>query len=111
MSRASNILTNFAKYVIMYGMTDKQKKTATVITVAAVILLLIALVALVYNLISLGTLSARRAELEARQAELQQIINENEEEIAYRGSWEYIEKYARDHLNMKYEDEEVYEPS
>ncbi len=92
-------------------MTEKQKKITAIITVTAIVLLLISVVALVYNLISLGVLEARKAELEARSAELQAFIEDNENEIEYKSTSDYIEKYARDYLNMKYEDEEVYEAS
>lgn len=92
-------------------MTDKQKKITAIITVTGVCLLLISVIALIYNIVSLATLSARRAELEARSEQLQAVIDGNVSEIEYRSTREYIEKYARDYLNMKYEDEEVYEPS
>lgn len=92
-------------------MTDKQKKITAIITVTGVCLLLICAIALIYNIVSLATLSAKKAELEERSAQLQAVIDGNADEIEYRGTREYIEKYARDYLNMKYEDEEVYEPS
>lgn len=91
-------------------MTEKQKKIAMIVTITGVVLLLITLIALVYNLISIGVMSSERARLEAESANLQAVIAGNEEEIEYRDTWEYIEKYARDYLNMKFEDEEVYQP-
>lgn len=92
-------------------MTEKQKKITALITVTGVCLLLISLIALIYNIVSLATLSSKRAALEERSAYLQSVIEGNVDEIEYRSTREYIEKYARDYLNMKYEDEEVYEPS
>lgn len=95
---------------LMEKMTVKQRKIAVICTVTGVILLLFALIALVYNLVSIGTLSSRRSELEAQSEQLSAAIEENENEFEYMQSSEYIEKYAREHLNMKYEDEEVYVP-
>lgn len=94
----------------MEKMTAKQRKITVICTVTGVIVLLIALIALIYNLVSIGTLSSRRGELEARSEQLAAAIANNEEEFEYMQSNEYIEKYAREHLNMKYEDEEVYVP-
>ncbi len=92
-------------------MTEKQKKITAICTIAGILLLLVSVVALIYNLVSLGMVNARRAELEQRSAELQALIESNDDEIAYRSTAEFIEKYAREYLNMKYEDEEVYQPS
>lgn len=90
-------------------MTKKQRQITTICTATGILLLLIAVIALVYNLISLAVLNGRRAELEQKSAELQRIIDGNEVEIEYRNTAEYIEKYAREYLNMKYEDEGVWE--
>lgn len=94
----------------MEKMTAKQRKIAVICTVTGVAVLLVALIALIYNLVSIGTLSSRRSELEAQSEQLAAAIEANENEFEYMQSSEYIEKYAREHLNMKYEDEEVYVP-
>ena len=94
----------------MEKMTAKQRKIAVICTVTGVVVLLVALIALIHNLVSIGTLSSRRSELEAQSEQLAAAIEANENEFEYMQSSEYIEKYAREHLNMKYEDEEVYVP-
>lgn len=90
-------------------MTDKQKKITTIITVSGVLVLLIAVISLIINIAMLVGLSTKQAELEKKSVELAEVIENNDEEINYRASADYIEKYARDYLNMKYADEEVYE--
>lgn len=88
---------------------ERLRNILLVTTVAAVIIMVLAVVALCYNIISITQLSEKKASLERESARLTKIIEENEDEIEYRQSSEFIESYARDYLGMKYEDEEVYE--
>ena len=92
-------------------MTDKQKKIARICTVTGVILVFIALVALIVNIITLSVKSAQKADLERRSAELQEQIDNLQDDLEYRNTKEFVERYARDHFNMIYPDEVVYEPT
>ncbi len=89
-------------------MTEKQRRIAIVCTVTGVLLLLIAVFALIYNLVSIGRLSARRAELESRSAELSAAIAEGEDRLGYMETEEFFERYAREYLGYVYEGEEIY---
>ena len=68
----------------------------------------IAVFALIYNLVSIGRLSARRAELESRSAELSAAIAEGEDRLGYMETEEFFERYAREYLGYVYEGEEIY---
>lgn len=93
-------------------MTEKQRKIAILVTVTCVFLLIIAVVALVWNIVSIGTLSARRAELKRQSEELTTAIEEGEERLEYMTSdetrLEFFERYAREYLGYVYDDEEVF---
>lgn len=92
-------------------MTEKQKRIAKLFTVVGVILMLIAIVALVWNIVTLAVRNSHKSRLEETSRQLQAVIDGNEEDIDYKSSKEFVEKYARDYLNMKYPDETVYAPS
>lgn len=90
-------------------MNEKQQKIAKLFTVMGIILMFIAVVALIYNIISLAVLNGRKASMERYSQELQAQIDDKSEEIDYKSSKDYVERFARDYLNMKYKDEGVYE--
>ncbi len=91
------------------GMDEKQKRIAKLTTIVSVILIFIALVALIYNIIALTVDNGRKADLERQSAALQEQIDNLDDEIEYRNTKDFVERYARDRLNMKYPDEEIYE--
>lgn len=90
-------------------MTEKQQKIAKLFTVVGVVLMLIAVIALIYNIVTLAVLNGRKSSMEKYSQELQTQIENSGEEINYKSSKDFVEKYARDYLNMKYKDEGVYE--
>ncbi len=88
---------------------ERTRNILLVSTAAAVIILILALIALMYNIVSIANLSARQDMLEEKSAKLAEIIENNEDELEYRQTSEFIESYAREYLGMKYDGEEVYE--
>lgn len=84
-----------------------KQSTLRIVTAAAVIFLALLLVALVINVVKLSTANARKAELSALKAQLDQSIEEADGKIDYFGSDEYVSRYAREYLDMKDADEEV----
>ena len=70
------------------------------LTVCGIVLAVIVVIALVYNIVTLANLNARKAEIERNMDDLRQVVVENQEMIEYRGSDDYIRRYARDYLNM-----------
>ena len=94
------------------AMTEKQKKIAVICTVTGVALLIIAVIALICNIVSIVGLSSRKAELERRSAELQEMIETKEDLYEYiRDNEEFFERYAREYLGYVYDGETVYDPS
>lgn len=93
-------------------MTEKQRKIAILCTVTGVLLLLIAVIALICNIVSISTLSARRAELERTSEELAAAIEEGEDRLEYMTDdatrLEFFERYAREYLGYVYDGEESY---
>ena len=81
-------------------MTERQKNMAKMLTVSGIVLAVIIIVALVYNIVSLVNLNIRKAEVDANVMHLEAVVEGNEAMIDYRGSDDYIERYARDYLNM-----------
>ena len=65
-----------------------------------VVLALLFLVALIYNAAALGTKNRRIRKLEQEIADFDHRIENNYDELEYRKTPEYIEKFARDHLDM-----------
>lgn len=88
-------------------MTSNEKKTRinTVIVVSCVIFAVLMITALIINLVRLGSLRARERELAELIAQADAAITNNEAELSYRESQEYIDRYAREYLNMRGEDE------
>ncbi len=88
---------------------ERTRNILLVATATGVIILLLAVFALLYNIVSFANLAARRDALQEKSEMLAEIIDNNESEIEYRQTSEYVESYAREYLGMKYEEEEVYE--
>lgn len=81
-------------------MTEQQKKLARLLTVSGIIIAVIVIIALVYNIVTLVNLNTRKAEVQERIEYLSAVAAENQELIEFRGQADYIERYARDYLNM-----------
>lgn len=81
-------------------MTEKQKSIAKLLTVSGIVLAVIVIVALVYNIVTLVNLNTRKSEIQYQVTELTEIVAGNKQLIDYRSDADYIERYARDYLNM-----------
>lgn len=91
-------------------MTKSTNKTVVKIVVASLAALLaLFIVALIINLVRLGAVNKRKDELAAQSAQLDALIEENTEVIAYCNSSEFVEEYARKYLDMVYRGEIILE--
>lgn len=82
-----------------------QITTQSIIVVASVVFFVIMLVALIVNVVKLTSLNSRKNRLEENIARAERMIDENDNQISYRQSREYIDKYAREFLDMQGKDE------
>ncbi len=80
----------------------------TIITVSLVIFICLLLLTLITNLVKLGNLKTKEADLNVRKAELERQIDENTNSIKYLESDDYVERYAREYLDMAGSDEEIF---
>jgi len=79
--------------------------TKNIVTISAVIFVCLLICALIINVIKFANVLQKERTLKSKLNELDLIIQSNEEEIAYKSTDEYIEKYVRDYLNMIGKDE------
>ncbi len=88
-------------------MTDevRHNRKIVMITVFAAIFFVILLTALITNLVKMATLNSRKAQLIAELERAEQIIQESDDELAYRKTDEYVDAYAREYLGMIGKDE------
>ncbi len=86
----------------------EKEKILKIITVSAIIFITILAAALILNLIKLTNINSKKANLEKQLNEIQRQIEENESEIDYISTDEYIDQYAREYLNMQGKDEEAF---
>lgn len=89
-------------------MDKKKEQIQTIIVISCVIFAVLMLVAMIMNLVKLAGASSRKAALEQEIAYLNELIDSNGSEIDYRKTKEYIDKYARDYLDMVGKDEIVF---
>lgn|GEM_PF-3367957 len=82
------------------------KKRVQIITAVCVLVLLSGAIILIGQLISMATLSNKKAALEAEIEKNNKEITLLEQELKYRESESYIEQYAREIEDMKKSDEE-----
>lgn len=89
------------------GFTSDERKIRILqlITVSAVIFFVLIMAGLIMNLVKLSSLRTKEAMLAAELTALEAVIADNDEDIAYRSTDEYVERYAREELNMKRKDE------
>lgn len=90
-------------------MKSKTKKQQ-LITIAAVTLLAVMLIALLINCITIIRLKARQEDLRRQLSELNLMSEVVDDELAYRSNEEYLEKYAREKLEMTEDGEKVFLP-
>ena len=86
----------------------QKSSTIKIITIASIVLLAILVIALVINVIKLSSLNNRKAELQTKLAEIERQIEENNDTIDYLGTDDYIDRYAREYLNMNGAGEEAF---
>lgn len=84
---------------------ERKVKVQTVIVVSCVIFAVLMAVALVMSLISLASASSRKAKLESELVLLNQQIANNQTDIDYYKTDDYIDRIAREYLNMQGQDE------
>jgi len=90
------------------NLEKKPTQVRTIIIVSAIIFGVLALIALISNITILSSQNARIARMQAEQYALEQTINQNNNDIAWLGSPEHIEEYARGNLGMVGENEHVF---
>jgi len=89
-------------------MDDKQKRIYQAITVTAVILLFFLIFVLIFQLLSISHRNNLNKKLETRIKELEKQQTELDDEISYRTSQWYVEKYARENLGLSKKGEKIY---
>lgn len=86
---------------------DKNKKFA----VLAVAIIFLLLVVVIFQFITLASEVQKQATLEADIADMEAKIASMTEEISYRETLLYIEKYARENLELFGEDDIIFVPN
>ena len=89
-------------------MRENSKKTMTIffVTIAFVLVFV-----LVFQFASLAVASSKEAELKNQIVELEQSIVNISDEIEYRETLLYIEKYARENLDLYGENDIIFQPN
>ena len=80
------------------------------ITILATCLAVILVLTLVVQLITLGVANNKTKELEQRISNLQKDIDSINDEIEYKNSLMYVEKYAREQLGLHGSDDVIFVP-
>lgn len=88
--------------------TNDRTKVIQLITVAAVCFFVLILTALIINLVKLASLSHREKQLTEELARLEAQIEANQGDIDYRKTEEFVDRYAREYLNMIGKDELIF---
>ena len=83
-------------------------KLMKIITVSAIIFITVLAIALIINLVKLSNVNNKKAALEKELTEIQRKIEQNNSEIDYITTDEYIDQYAREYLNMHGKDEQAF---
>lgn len=87
---------------------DKKTEQRTIIIVACVIFAVLLLIAMIYNLVKLSATASKKNDLQNKLAKLETEIARLEKEIEEKSDTYYIDKYAREYLDMVGKDETVY---
>ena len=85
-----------------------KNSTLKAITISAVVFLLLLIIALVINIVRLSTLNLKKAELTQKLDQIERQIQANDATIDYIGNDDYIDRYAREYLNMQGRDEQAF---
>ena len=78
------------------------------LTVSAIVFIAVLFVALIINVVKLASLNNRKKELTQKLAQVESQIEQNNSLIDYVSTDEYIDRYAREYLNMTGKDEEAF---
>lgn len=81
--------------------SDKQIKIQMIIIVSCVIFAVLLITSLIMGLVNLATASTRKGDLEAQLNSINSQIARNDTDIAYYQTDEYIDRIAREYLNMQ----------
>lgn len=87
---------------------ENKTRVYKIATVAIMVFIVLLVAAMVINLIKLGKVNSREKALAAELAKYDQLIQAQEDEIAYKSTQEYIDRYAREYLNMMGKDEDAF---
>lgn len=79
-----------------------------ILSISLIIFIGLLLVSLGTNIVRAISLTAQENALKAELVRLNQTAEQNQTEIEYKQSSDYTDRYAREHLDMSNEDEEVY---
>ena len=91
-------------------MNNSKQKVIKIVTVSAILLIFLLVISLIINLVKLSNSKAREARLQKEIAELDQKIAQNDNTIDELKSFDWVDKYAREHLDMKGRDEQAFTP-
>lgn len=86
----------------------EKEKLLKIITVSVTVFIALLVISLIINLVKLSSMNSRKAELEAELIALDNQIQRNDATIDYVRSDEYIDRYAREYLDMIGKDEEAF---
>lgn len=87
---------------------ENKARIYKIVTIAIMVFIVLLVAAMVINLIKLGKVNSREKALAAELAEYDRLIQAQEDEIAYKSTQEYIDRYAREYLNMIGKDEDAF---
>jgi len=79
-----------------------------IIIYSLVAVLFIAIIALIYNISALAVGNSRQRALNQLLIELNQIASDNNDIIDFKTSPEFIEQYAREHLELRNPDDVIF---
>ncbi len=84
------------------------KKLMRILTVSAIVFITLLAIALIINIVKLSNVNRRKAELTDELAQIERRINEINSESERISSDAYVDRYAREYLNMQGKDEQAF---
>lgn len=89
-------------------MIANKERFVKIITVALSAFICLLMISLIVNLAKLSSLNKQSAQQAQMLEQLKTIERENGDTIKYMQSDEYVERYAREYLNMADSDDEIF---
>lgn len=89
-------------------MLKNKQQFVKILSVSLVLLNVLLVVSLSVNIIKGITLSSKKQRLENDLALLEQATQKNEQEIQFKQSQDYIDRFSREHLGLNNKNEEIY---